>query len=63
MFVLVDEKMWLQTHDVLQTRAVPLGIELKIQPKDEFEFSGRCLWCIGAVSEFGWAKSLIIQNW
>ena len=29
--VLVDEKMWPQTHDVLITRAQPLGIELKIQ--------------------------------
>jgi glycine dehydrogenase len=38
--VLVDEKMWPQTHDVLKTRANPLGIELRIQPKDKFEFSG-----------------------
>ncbi|MBK6282956.1 MAG: aminomethyl-transferring glycine dehydrogenase [Draconibacterium sp.] len=37
--VLVDEKMWPQTHDVLITRAQPLGIELKIQPKDNFEFT------------------------
>ena len=37
--VLVDEKMWPQTHDVLHTRAVPLGIELRIQPKEEFEFT------------------------
>ena len=37
--VLVDEKMWPQTHDVLITRAQPLGIELKIQPKDKFEFT------------------------
>ena len=37
--VLVDEKMWPQTHDVLRTRAVPLNIELKIQPQEEFEFS------------------------
>jgi glycine dehydrogenase len=35
--LLVDEKMWPQTHDVLRTRAVPLGIELKIQSKEEFE--------------------------
>jgi glycine dehydrogenase len=38
--VLVDEKMWPQTHDVLITRAHPLGIELRIQPKDKFEFTG-----------------------
>ncbi|HRX11326.1 MAG TPA: glycine dehydrogenase (aminomethyl-transferring), partial [Draconibacterium sp.] len=37
--VLVDDKMWPQTHDVLITRAQPLGIELKILPKDKFEFS------------------------
>jgi glycine dehydrogenase len=37
--VLVDEKMWPQTHDVLITRAEPLGIELKILPKDKFEFT------------------------
>ncbi len=37
--VLVDEKMWPQTHDVLKTRATPLGIELRIQPKDEFKFT------------------------
>ncbi|MEN8118350.1 MAG: aminomethyl-transferring glycine dehydrogenase [Bacteroidota bacterium] len=35
--VLVDDKMWPQTHDVLKTRAVPLGVELKILPKSEFE--------------------------
>jgi glycine dehydrogenase len=38
--VLVDEKMWPQTHDVLITRAQPLGIELRIQSKDKFEFTG-----------------------
>lgn len=37
--VLVDEKMWPQTHDVLITRAQPLGIELRFQPKDKFEFT------------------------
>ena len=37
--LLVDDKMWPQTHDVLKTRALPLGIELKIVPKDKFEFS------------------------
>jgi len=37
--VLVDEKMWPQTHDVIRTRAVPLGIELEILPKDEFELN------------------------
>ncbi|WP_297096807.1 aminomethyl-transferring glycine dehydrogenase [uncultured Draconibacterium sp.] len=36
--ILVDEKMWPQTHDVLETRALPLGFELKILPKDEFNF-------------------------
>lgn len=37
--VLVDEKMWHQTHDVLVTRAKPLGIELRLQSKDNFELS------------------------
>jgi glycine dehydrogenase len=37
--VLVDEKVWPQTLDVLLTRANPLGIELNIQPKDSFGFS------------------------
>jgi glycine dehydrogenase len=37
--VLVDEKMWPQTHDVLIIRAQPLGINLRIQPKDKFEFT------------------------
>ncbi len=36
--VLVDDKMWPQTHDVLKTRALPLGFELKILPKDNFLF-------------------------
>ncbi|MEZ5104386.1 MAG: aminomethyl-transferring glycine dehydrogenase [Draconibacterium sp.] len=37
--VLVDEKMWPQTKDVLLTRAQPLGIELKIMPMENFQFS------------------------
>jgi len=37
--VLVDEKMWQQTHDVLITRAKPLGIELRVQKKDKFELA------------------------
>ncbi len=37
--ILVDEKMWQQTHDVLLTRVKPLGIDLRIQPKDDFEFT------------------------
>ena len=37
--VLVDEKMWPQTQDVLVTRSQPLGIELRIQPKEKFEFT------------------------
>jgi glycine dehydrogenase len=37
--LLVDEKMWPQTHDVLITRAQPLGVELRILPKDKFEFT------------------------
>ena len=37
--MLVDEKMWPQTHDVLNTRARPLGVELRFLPKDKFEFT------------------------
>ncbi len=37
--ILVDEKMWPQTHDVLKTRALPLGIEMKILSKENFVFS------------------------
>jgi glycine dehydrogenase len=39
--LLVDEKVWPQTLEVLATRANPLGIELKIQPKEAFEFSDK----------------------
>lgn len=37
--ILVDEKMWPQTIDVLKTRSKPLGIELRICPLGEFELS------------------------
>jgi glycine dehydrogenase len=37
--MLVDEKMWPQTFDVLSTRALPFDIELKILPFAEFEFN------------------------
>src|SRR6056297_1947393 len=37
--VLVDEKTWPQTLDVLKTRANPLHIELKIEPLEAFVFS------------------------
>jgi len=36
--VLADEKMWPQTLDVLKTRAVPLGLDLKILPLEDFIF-------------------------
>jgi len=35
--VIADEKMWPQTIDVLKTRAVPLGFELKVQPLENIE--------------------------
>ena len=38
--LLVDEKMWPQTIDVLLTRSRPLGIELTIRPLSDFEFTG-----------------------
>ncbi len=37
--ILVDEKMWRQTHDVLLTRVKPLGIDLRIQAEEDFEFT------------------------
>ena len=35
--VIADEKMWPQTLDVLKTRALPLGFELKIQSLENLE--------------------------
>jgi glycine dehydrogenase len=37
--ILVDEKIWPQTLDVLQTRAEPLGIILSVMPHTEFEIT------------------------
>ncbi|HKM92039.1 MAG TPA: aminomethyl-transferring glycine dehydrogenase [Prolixibacteraceae bacterium] len=37
--ILVDEKMWPQTIDVLITRAEPLGIELKVECYKNFDFN------------------------
>ncbi len=37
--ILIDEKVWPQTLEVLITRSVPLGINLKVMPKQSFEFS------------------------
>lgn len=34
---LVDEKIWPQTLDVLTTRATPLGIELKVANRNDFD--------------------------
>jgi glycine dehydrogenase len=37
--LLVDEKIWPQTLDVLITRAEPLGIKLSVMPYTEFDYS------------------------
>ncbi|MFA9391210.1 MAG: aminomethyl-transferring glycine dehydrogenase [Prolixibacteraceae bacterium] len=37
--VLIDDKIWPQTLDVLITRAEPLGIEIKVQSYKEFGFN------------------------
>lgn len=37
--MLVDEKIWPQTLDVLKTRSEPLGIELTVAPCSEFELA------------------------
>jgi glycine dehydrogenase len=39
--MLVDEKVWPQTLDVLITRAEPLGIELKVGPYKTFGFNSQ----------------------
>ncbi len=38
--VLVDEKVWPQTLEVLSTRSEPLGIDLRVLPKEDFQFTG-----------------------
>lgn len=37
--ILVDEKLWPQTLDVLHTRALPWGISLKVMPAASFEYT------------------------
>lgn len=56
--VLVDDKMWPQTHDVLKTRALPLGYELKIMPKDDFEFSEKVF---GAIVQYPNSDGTIVD--
>ncbi len=47
--VLVDQLIWPQTLDVLKTRAVPLGIELKVTDVAGFEFTPDV---IGAIIQY-----------
>ncbi len=44
--LLVDEKIWPQTLDVLITRAQPLGITLSVQPAGEFDFTEGVFGCL-----------------
>ncbi len=37
--LLVDEKIWPQTLDVLTTRATPYGIDLRVGPMEAFDYS------------------------
>lgn len=37
--VLVDEKMWPQTFEVLKTRSIPLGIRIDVSAKEDFVFN------------------------
>lgn len=37
--VLVDDKMWPQTLEVLKTRSIPLNIRLQVMPRGEFRMS------------------------
>ncbi len=39
--ILVDEKIWPQTQDVLLTRAHPWGISLQVSPVAKFEYSDK----------------------
>ena len=47
--LVVDRNIWPQTLDVLQTRATPLGIILKIMPVEEFDFNDEI---IGAIVQY-----------
>ncbi|MDR1860560.1 MAG: aminomethyl-transferring glycine dehydrogenase [Bacteroidales bacterium] len=47
--VLADRYLWPQTLDVLQTRALPLGIDLRIADAAEFRFGGDV---IGAIVQY-----------
>ncbi len=47
--ILVDRFIWPQTLDVLKTRAVPLGIELKVTDASDFDFTDRV---IGAIVQY-----------
>jgi len=56
--VLVDQYMWPQTLDVLHTRAVPLGIELKVSSVEEFSFGEQV---IGALLQYPNANGEVIS--
>ena len=47
--LLVDEKVWPQTLDNLKTRANPLGIELKVMPAKDFEYTDKVF---GAIIQY-----------
>ncbi len=56
---LVDENCFPQTIDILKTRALPVGIELKISSADKFQFTENVFGCIvqypdavGSVTDF-----------
>ncbi len=47
--IYVDELTWVQTIDVLRTRALPLEIDLRIAPVNEFEYNDNV---IGAIVQY-----------
>ncbi len=57
--ILVDEKTWPQTLDVLETRANPLGIEIKILPASEFKFTEKIF---GAIIQYPNSEGQIINH-
>ena len=56
--ILVDKNMWPQTLDVLHTRAVPLGIELRISEVSGFSFDEKV---IGVMLQYPNANGEVIS--
>src|SRR5690554_4395777 len=57
--MLADEKIWPQTLEVLKTRSVPLGIDLKIMPKEHFNFDEKVF---GVLVQYPDSDGEIVDN-